>query len=213
MAAAAAGAKDVKYGALEYKNGVYCPSESDAQETSGPGSDIHAMCSGCALCLCLCCCSLLCCAVCCCNAVGTTAMLMMCVNDGVGCDGCRAWQVALGIFKSVVGAASFAIPWGFQEAGIVAATIITVIIGFLSYETMRILVASKQTVVKDYGRSLDYAGIVALVLGDSWEIVIKAATTISCLGACTGYLIFMSTLGAEVSALWLFESCDCSLSH
>lgn len=116
---------------------------------------------------------------------------------------CGVWvrsalQVALGIFKSVVGAASFAIPWGFQEAGIAAATAITMIIGFLSYETMRILVASKQTVVKDYGRSLDYAGIVALVLGERWEIVIKAATTISCLGACTGYLIFMSTLGAEL---------------
>ena len=106
--------------------------------------------------------------------------------------------VALGIVKTVLGAASFAVPWGFQEAGLLAATIITILVGFFSYETMRILVISKQTVVNDYGRSLDYAGIVALVLGERWELVIKAATTISCLGACTGYLIFMSTLGSEV---------------
>jgi amino acid permease len=102
--------------------------------------------------------------------------------------------------NALLGVALFAMPWGFQQSGIVGGSIVIFVVAGLSFETARILLVSQKVYFQRTGEIKGYPEIASAALGPTWHTVVQVTTIISCLGGCTGYIIFFGqTLGQAFS--------------
>jgi hypothetical protein len=92
--------------------------------------------------------------------------------------------------NALLGVSLFSMPWGFQQAGVMGGMVILIIVGYLSYDTARMLLVAQKVYHHRTGEVQGYPEIAALSMGPRWASLVQAATIISCLGGCTGYLIF-----------------------
>jgi amino acid permease len=108
--------------------------------------------------------------------------------------------IIVNCLNALFGVALFVMPWGFQESGILGGLIIVSTVSVLSYETARILLLSQKSYYIEQGQIKSYPEIASAALGAKYHYIVQVATVISCLGGCTGYLIFLGqTLGQVFS--------------
>lgn len=102
--------------------------------------------------------------------------------------------------NSILGVSLFAMPWGFQQAGMVGGIVVLSGIAWLSFETARMLLISQNTCYLRYGQVFNYPEMAGTTLGAGWSHFVTLCTIISCLGGCTGYVIFFGeTVGQALS--------------
>jgi amino acid permease len=102
--------------------------------------------------------------------------------------------------SALLGVSLFAMPWGFQQSGILGGLFILFVVSFLSYDTARMLLISQKALYLRTGHVKNYPQIAATTLGPAFSWIVKIATITSCLGGCTGYLIFFGeTVGQALS--------------
>ena len=92
----------------------------------------------------------------------------------------------LNIVNALLGVSIFAMPWGFVMSGILGGTALLFFVGYLSYDTAKILLDVQRILYFRSGKVFSYPEIAAYALGDIFGIIVKFATCISCLGGCTG---------------------------
>lgn len=98
--------------------------------------------------------------------------------------------------NALLGVALFAMPWGFQQSGVLGGSLVVIVVAALSFETARILLVAQKVYFQQTGEVKGYPEIASAALGPMWHYVVQATTIISCLGGCTGYIIFFGqTLG------------------
>ena len=98
--------------------------------------------------------------------------------------------------NALFGVGMFSMPWGFTQSGLLGGVVIFTIVAYLSYETARILLACQKKLFLVTDKVYGYPELAADALGPSWHYIVQTATVISCLGGCTGYMIFFGqTLG------------------
>eukprot|EP01103_Thecamoeba_quadrilineata_P002422 TRINITY_DN12383_c0_g1_i1.p1 TRINITY_DN12383_c0_g1~~TRINITY_DN12383_c0_g1_i1.p1 ORF type:complete len:440 (-),score=56.17 TRINITY_DN12383_c0_g1_i1:20-1339(-) len=121
----------------------------------------------------------------------------------------KAWQSVLSMVKAVVGAGSFALPWGVSQAGLIGGGVGLVLLGLLCYYTIRILIDTKNSPNIDWKgkKYVTYADLAEAVLGKVWAAIVLLAIIITSMGACAAYLVFngqmLNTLVPSVSIrLW-----------
>lgn len=109
-------------------------------------------------------------------------------------------SVAANTINALLGVSLFAMPWGFQQSGIIGGLFVLFVVAALSYDTARMLLVSQKVLYQRSGEVKGYPQIAASALGPVWGKVVKIATITSCLGGCTGYLIFFGeTVGQALS--------------
>lgn len=109
-------------------------------------------------------------------------------------------SIVANTINALLGVSLFSMPWGFQQAGILGGMIILVIVGYLSYDTARMLLVAQKVYHHRTGEVQGYPEIAALSIGPRWASLVQIATIISCLGGCTGYLIFFGeSMGQALS--------------
>jgi multisubunit Na+/H+ antiporter MnhG subunit len=99
-------------------------------------------------------------------------------------------SVAANTMNALLGVSLFAMPWGFQQSGVLGGLTVLIIVAILSYDTARMLLVSQKVLYMRSGEVKSYPQIAGSILGPRWSNVVKVATITSCLGGCTGYLIF-----------------------
>lgn len=98
--------------------------------------------------------------------------------------------------NALLGVALFAMPWGFQQSGVLGGSLVVIVVAALSFETARILLVAQKVYFQQTGEVKGYPEIASTALGPMWHYVVQVTTVISCLGGCTGYIIFFGqTLG------------------
>lgn len=108
--------------------------------------------------------------------------------------------------NAILGVSIFAMPWGFQQSGLMGGTIITIIVAFLSFETIRILLLVQTTLYQRTGDVKSYPDIAMSALGPLWSSIVQLATVVSCLGGCVGYLIFLGEITSQLFSISLEKS-------
>ncbi|TFJ85801.1 hypothetical protein NSK_002621 [Nannochloropsis salina CCMP1776] len=163
----------------------------------------------------------------------------------------------INLLTALNGPASFAIPWAFQEAGLVAGVLGVLAVAFFSYTTLLLLIRAKRFLsggppalearermgregkrrdagveavagekggnglseaasavvtvlssVQDQAGAgpvdlqLTYAEVAALALGPPASLLVKAATCVSCLGACAAYITFVAGMLLQLFPAW-----------
>lgn len=96
--------------------------------------------------------------------------------------------------NALLGASIFAMPWGFQQSGLLGGSIIVIVVASLSYETLRSLLYIQKILYDRTGEIKSYPEISLVALGPFWANATTAATIISCLGGCVGYMIFFGEI-------------------
>jgi amino acid permease len=98
--------------------------------------------------------------------------------------------------NALLGVALFAMPWGFQQSGVLGGAAVLIGVALLSYATARMLLEAQKVFFQQTGEVKGYPEIACHALGHVWHYVVQVTTVISCLGGCTGYIIFFGqTLG------------------
>ena len=98
--------------------------------------------------------------------------------------------------NALLGVGLFAMPFGVQQSGVLGGLAVVVGVAMLSFETARILLVSQKIYFQQTGEVRGYPEIAKAALGPVWGYVVQTTTIISCLGGCTGYIIFFGqTLG------------------
>lgn len=67
--------------------------------------------------------------------------------------------------NSLLGVSLFAMPWGFQQSGLVGGTVVLSVVAYLSYETACMLLVSQNTCYARFGTVFSYPEIAAVTLG------------------------------------------------
>ena len=96
--------------------------------------------------------------------------------------------------NALLGASIFAMPWGFKQSGLLGGSVIVLIVASLSFETLRSLLYIQRILYQRTGEIKSYPEISLVALGPFWASATTAATIISCLGGCVGYLIFFGEI-------------------
>ena len=98
--------------------------------------------------------------------------------------------------NALLGVSLFAMPWGFQQAGLLGGFLLLALVAGMSFETARLLLLAQRAYFNISGDVKSYPDLAACALGEVWRYVVFFATIISCLGGCTGYIIFFGeTMG------------------
>ena len=125
----------------------------------------------------------------------------------------RSISVIANTTNALLGVSIFAMPWGFQQSGIIGGSIITVFVAYIAFETVKILLLAQKLLYHKYKEVKSYPEIASLSLsggyitsGWYWESLVRAATVISCLGGCVGYLIFLGEITSQLFSLNLTYS-------
>ena len=100
--------------------------------------------------------------------------------------------------NALLGVSIFAMPWGFEQAGLVGGALTICLVAPLSYETARVLLVAQRMIYHSTGVVKNYPEIASDILGKKWAIVVKVATVVSCLGGCVGYLIFLGEVCGQL---------------
>uniref|UniRef100_A0A7S1ESA3 Amino acid transporter transmembrane domain-containing protein n=1 Tax=Timspurckia oligopyrenoides TaxID=708627 RepID=A0A7S1ESA3_9RHOD len=115
----------------------------------------------------------------------------------------------INVVKLVLGSASFAIPYAFMQSGIIAGCIGMFVCAILVLFTVDLLLSARDQVqrIQSTNQNLTYASIAAVSLGPHWSSVVKVATAGSCLGACAGYVAFISGIVEDYSPFTFKQAC------
>eukprot|EP01036_Dinobryon_divergens_P031566 gene31566-40991_t len=117
-------------------------------------------------------------------------------NSGAEASFLRNLSITSNCINALLGVSIFAMPWGFQQSGLLGGIIISLVVALLSFETVRMLLAAQRYCFIKTGQAKNYPEIAEITLGRWFSLAVKLATIISCLGSCTGYIIFFGeTLG------------------
>jgi len=100
--------------------------------------------------------------------------------------------------NALLGVSIFAMPWGFEQAGLIGGALTICLVAPLSYETARVLLVAQRMIYHSTGVVKNYPEIASDILGKNWSMVVKTATVISCLGGCVGYLIFLGEVCGQL---------------
>lgn len=103
--------------------------------------------------------------------------------------------------NALLGVSIFAMPWGFAQSGVIGGCLLVVLIGILSFETARVLLVAQKHIFYTTGEVRNYPEIATYVIGPSMSALVRIATIISCLGGCTGYLIFLGETVGQVFSI------------
>jgi len=107
--------------------------------------------------------------------------------------GQNAVQASFSLVKAVVGAASFALPFGFMQGGLLGSVIGLFLLAILSFYTIRVLVNCKNEYNRDKQKYVTYVELCRATLGPVFAMLLYIAIVITSLGACSAYLVFCST--------------------
>ena len=138
-------------------------------------------------------------------------------KDGVKEDGDGSGGNSFNnLFLLFFGSGTFALPWGFVHGGLLGGILGVFAVAGITYVTISMLVAAKRCQLRrlsmmhsdpssaaraaqELQQSLSYASITAHAFGNPRAgLLVKAATTLSSLGACAGYLTFVCGLLAPL---------------
>jgi len=111
-------------------------------------------------------------------------------EDEDGFDEAAGRSTTYNILNTLLGVSLFAVPWGYERSGFIGGTAIIVCVCMACYETIRILLVSQGALFDRTGTTMTYPEMVAHTMPEPMPKVVKAATLISCIGGCIGYLIF-----------------------
>lgn len=104
------------------------------------------------------------------------------------------------IFKSIVGAGLFGLPWAFQQMGIGGALIASVVIAGLTLYSGLVLVRVHDVVVRDtLKRDLTYVSLTEYCFGRTVGGIVYFLVIFTSLGSQGAYLIF---IGSVLNSLW-----------
>jgi amino acid permease len=103
--------------------------------------------------------------------------------------------------NALLGVSLFAMPWGFQQSGVVSGVVILIIVAVLSYDTSRMLLVCQKYFYMRTGEVKGYPEIAASALGPHWHTIVQTTTIVSCLGGCTGYIIFFGDTVGQILSL------------
>lgn len=98
--------------------------------------------------------------------------------------------VVFGTVNALVGVSMFAMPWTFQQAGVVAGFFSLILIAFVSYDTGKNLLNIQTGLYETTGEIMGFKRMADYILGKGWGMAVELSTLISCVGGCIGYLIF-----------------------
>ncbi len=70
--------------------------------------------------------------------------------------------------NALLGVALFAMPWGFQQSGVLGGALVLIGVAFLSYETARILLVAQKVYFQQTGEIKGYPEIASAALGPMW---------------------------------------------
>lgn len=98
--------------------------------------------------------------------------------------------VVFGTVNALVGVSMFAMPWTFQQAGIMAGILSLIVIAFVSYDTGRSLLNIQAGLYETTGEIMGFKRMADYILGRGWGMAVELSTLVSCVGGCIGYLIF-----------------------
>jgi len=120
----------------------------------------------------------------------------------------RSISVIANTTNALLGVSIFAMPWGFQQSGILGGSLITIFIAYIAYETVKILLLAQKLLFYKYKDVKSYPEITASTLGGGyitgswyWATLVQSATVISCLGGCVGYLIFLGEITSQLFSI------------
>eukprot|EP00602_Paraphysomonas_sp_CaronLab_P009621 CAMPEP_0185022382 /NCGR_PEP_ID=MMETSP1103-20130426/5104_1 /TAXON_ID=36769 /ORGANISM="Paraphysomonas bandaiensis, Strain Caron Lab Isolate" /LENGTH=308 /DNA_ID=CAMNT_0027554429 /DNA_START=187 /DNA_END=1113 /DNA_ORIENTATION=- len=98
----------------------------------------------------------------------------------------------------LLAAAIFSIPWSFFEAGIFGGLVIVSFSSFLSCRTIMALLEAQKSLYLQSGQVYDYPDIAAKYLGGrGWATSVITATSVSCIGGCAGFVIFIGQICSQ----------------
>jgi hypothetical protein len=108
------------------------------------------------------------------------------------------------LFLLFFGSGTFALPWGFKHAGMLGGTLGIVGVALATYLTVSMLVRAKRLQQRrlagvggadELQHTLSYAAVAAHALGSPCtSVVVQAATALSAVGGCAGFLTFAAGL-------------------
>jgi len=110
-----------------------------------------------------------------------------------------ALQASFSIVKAVVGAGSFALPYGFLMAGLWGGIGGILALGILSCITILMLIDCKNKLPGLHGKYVTYVDIARETFGTPLAVVLYIAIIVTSLGACSAYLVFCGSLLEDVS--------------
>lgn len=100
--------------------------------------------------------------------------------------------------NALFGASLFAMPWGFSKSGVLGGLVVLTLVAYVSFETARLLLISQRLHFERTDEVIGYPELARLALGPQWFYIVQGATIISCLGGCTGYMIFFGQTMAQI---------------
>jgi hypothetical protein len=98
----------------------------------------------------------------------------------------------------LLAAAIFSIPWAFFEAGIAGGFVIITFASGISCSTILSLLKAQRDLYFECGEVFDYPDLASRYLGSSyWGSTVRTATTISCVGGCAGFFVFIGQICSQ----------------
>eukprot|EP01130_Rhizamoeba_saxonica_P016306 TRINITY_DN7515_c0_g1_i1.p1 TRINITY_DN7515_c0_g1~~TRINITY_DN7515_c0_g1_i1.p1 ORF type:complete len:428 (-),score=64.13 TRINITY_DN7515_c0_g1_i1:90-1373(-) len=128
------------------------------------------------------------------SSIQKTALVTPDSNDGVPYThgSINSLQVIVSIFKCVVGAGSFFLPYGIKQAGIFGGGFGVIIFGIFSMYLNYIIMYSKYKTFPHKPSS--YADLCKKRLGNGWGYAMTASIILANLGACSIYIVTFAEL-------------------
>lgn len=106
--------------------------------------------------------------------------------------------IASNTTNALLGVSVFSVPYLFAKSGVLGGSILIIVVSRLAFETVRILLIAQRALYQRTGVVKTYPEIVADLLGKHWSPVVKLATIVSCLGACTSFVVFFVQLCGQL---------------
>jgi hypothetical protein len=110
----------------------------------------------------------------------------------------RSLQHVFSILAILLEAGIFSVPHAFYRSGVIGGTVIIIFASVLSYFTISILLTAQHDLYLQTGMVYDYPQITSKYLQNIyWVNSVKIATTISCLGGCASFVIFIGQISSQ----------------
>ena len=107
------------------------------------------------------------------------------------------FQAYMTVTKLYAGTGMIAFPYAVSQAGLVAAIVGLVVVGWLNNYALRLLVKCKWAISKELGAHVEvtYQDVAEHAFGDTGRTVCVVSVVSSLLGICIAYLIFIVQVG------------------
>lgn len=109
--------------------------------------------------------------------------------------------------NALLGVSIFSMPWAYHESGIFGGVLVQALTALLSFETARMLLTTQRSLYQNTGEVFGFPDIAAHILGsDFYSVLIQWSTAVSCIGGCTGYLIFLGEVVEQLLGISLWQA-------